>query len=280
MSAFVGVRIDVVRLSEYDENGFLGFQYDGFGEQASGVPAIEAMHTQGFFGRPLDPTLDAGGNLVHGCQMLRFGEGDKTFAVALHDARIIPALAQVRPGESVQYGPKNNFVRCHDDGRISQMCTDDGTENGKVIASEQGPNGWGWRGPWGKLTHDALGLHYLHASGARIDGGAISGLPAPLSALGSYWTIQAQVISLKGTAVMVGSGAYDPAAKATATLAVLSPVVTALQAVQAALAALVGIPSNSAAGAAVGAAAVAVAAAVTALGTGTVAIPARSVQVA
>ncbi len=314
------LHLDTIRGSFYDDDGFLGFQIDGDGDSTDGAPELEpqvapfdALHTYGFLSRPLDPAVDGGGHIERGALSLTLWEGSRGYSLALHDSRVVPALARCKGGESVQYGPKNNFIRCHDDGRISQMCTDDGTENGKVVAAEHGPSGFTWRGPWGKLTHDALGLHYLHTSGARLDGGAVSGLPAPLDALGSYWTLSAQIIELKGAVVQVGSGTFEPASKALALQVVLAAqaaadtaqaaadtaqaasntaTAAALAAIQAVLVTLNPTAAAASAGpvtaastalgatvAALGAAATALGAAVTAIGAGAVTIPAKSAQV-
>lgn len=301
------VHLDSIRLSEYDDDGFLGFQIDADGDTVDGAPELEAqvtpfeaLHVYGFLSRPLDPTTDGGGQVTGGSYGLTFWEGARGYSVALHDSRVVPALARTQKGESVQYGAANNFIRCHADGRISQMCTTDGTENGDMVACETGPDGFAWRAPWGTLTHNKYGFHYRHSSGARLDLGAISGLPAPLDQLGAYATLEAPIISLKGAAVKLGVGTFEPAAKALTLLAGLAPVAsahtadanamtllaTALTAIQAALAATVP-PVGAGTAAPIAAAVAALTAASTANGgaatgiTGlTVTMPAVAVTVA
>lgn len=294
MSAELRVRYDVVRLSAYDANGWLGLQCDAYGEGSSGLPGVEAVSPYGLASRPLDPAVDAGGQLKLGAGMLNFWEGPESFGLALHDPRLIPGLPQLEKGETAVYGAASNFTRYHADGRISAMCTTDGTDQGQSVAAEQGPNGYAWRGPWGKLTHDALGLHYLHVSGARLDIGAISGLPSPLDALSSYATLSAHIVTIGGSAVKVGSGAFEPAAKAIQTLALataeqgsLASLQTAVTALAAAVTALCAIPANSGASGAAAtattaaaAAAAAVASSAAALTIAGTALPAATVQVA
>lgn len=288
------VCLDNALLSEYDDNGFLGIQIDAYGEDKSGVGALEAINVLGLYSRPLDPQQDDSGDTGFASYTVTLWEGNDALAVPFSDPRSIPGFPQLQKGETIIYASAFNFVRLHADGRISTMCTTDGTANGEVIAFEVGPNGFALRGPWGKLTHDGLGLHFLHISGARLDLGAIAGLPAPLDAVQSYAQIKAHTVAVAGTAVTVGTGDFDPAAKATPTLEVFTAEQAAIAALQAtvnalaaAVTAITAIPLNSAAApaaaaavAAAAASASAVSASGTAVGTGTVTIPARSAQVA
>lgn len=266
------LHLDSIRFGEYDDDGFLGYQIDadGQGTDASSeleaqVTPFEALHPYGFLSRALEPDVDGGGQLQGGALSLTIWEGARGYSVALHDARVVPALARCKPGESVQYGPRNNFVRCHDDGRISAMCTDDGTEQGRSIYSEVGPNGFTWSGPWATLRHDALGVHYQHASGATFDVGGASGLPPPLGSLGSYFKVSAAIVAIKGQTVQLGTGTFEPPAKALTLQG-------ALNLVAASLTALGAVPQNGGASAAITAAVEAIAALTTTM-------PARSVQV-
>lgn len=281
MSANIKIRLDLVRLTEYDEDGFLGIQCDPDGDGSVGVPAYEFAGPFGLYSRPLDPELGADGTSVAlGSQLLTLVEGQEWTGIPLHDPRVVIQLPALQKGETIVHGSRYNFVRFHADGRISQMCTDDGTPNGKALIAEQAPDGWTWSAEWALLRNNALGLYYRHASGARIEAGSISGLPAPFGSLSSYAKLVAGLIEINGTAVQLGTGAFQPAAKATAALAVDGAIVTALQAVSAALAALGSVPQNGPASAAIATAATAIVAATSALAAGQVAVPALSVQVA
>lgn len=294
MSAPLKVRLDLVRFSTYDANGYLGLQYDAYGEEQSGVPDVEAFAPYGFWGRPLDPQLDANGEVVFGAHMLNLWEGAESFAIALGDPRLMPGLPQLEKGESLQHGASANFVRCHADGRVSTMCTSDGTANGQAVSSVVAPDGFSWVAQWAQLRHDALGLHYQHVSGATLDMGGVSGLPGPLAGPKSYCQISAVVISIKGTTVQLGTGAFDAAAKATPTLAVdtsqqsaivsLQATVTALSGAVTALTAILqnaaAAPAAAAAAAAVATSASATSASGSALSAATVTLPAKATQVA
>lgn len=292
--------LDVIRLSLYDDDGFLGYQIDADGDRVDGAPQLEAqvapfeaVHPYGFLSRIPAPDVDSGGQVIAGCLGLTGWEGARAYCLALHDSRVVPALARVKDGESVQYGPKNNFIRCHDDGRISTMCTDDGTENGQSIQAEHAPTGWTWSAPWGVQRNDASGFYYRHASGARLELGSIGGIPAPLDAAKSYCKVEAAIVTIRGTAVKLGTGTFDAAAKATQTLAVDSAQQSSIAALQATVLALSGAvsaltailtnaaaaPAAAAAVAAVATSASAVGASSAALSTATVALPAKSVQV-
>jgi phage baseplate assembly protein gpV len=104
--------------SEYDVDGFLGIQVDGFGEDESGVPPYETWHPFGFVGRPLDPDSDGS------CAVLIFFDGDEGFTVAMSDSRAAALIPPVKKGGSSQYAtPKALTTRSFDvhDG-------DDGTK--------------------------------------------------------------------------------------------------------------------------------------------------------
>lgn len=293
MSAQIQVRLKQVRFTDYDANGFLGIQCDAYGEQESGVPACEAKSPYGIYGRPPDPEV-AGPDVVFGAGVLELKDGDESYAFALHDPRLIPGFPQLKKGETVVYGPAFNFTRYHADGRISTMCTSDLTADGQMVAYEQGPDGWTWNAPWGIQRNDATGFHYRHASGARFDVGGISGVPAPLGAASSYWKLEAFLVSIKGVTVQLGTGAYEPAAKALVTLSVLAAQAAAdtaqaaaNAAVAAALSALGAIPANAAASGpcaaaatALGVATAAQSSAVSAIAASATTLPARSVSVA
>jgi hypothetical protein len=298
VSGSVTVQLDVVRYSAYDDNGFLGVQSDAYGEQESGIPDFECLGLSNFIGRPLDPQLDSAGEVEFGAHLLKLIEGKEWYGLPLYEPRTVPGLPALQKGEGLAFGPVFNFTRWHADGRISSMCTTDGTANGQRVFSELGPAGFVWAGPWAQLRHDALGVHYQHVSGASFDIGGISGVPAPLDRLSSYYTVTAAVISLRGTTVQLGVGTFEPAAKALTLLSVLaaqsaadaaqasadSLVAAALTAMQAVLSALPG--GGAAAGpvaaavAALSSASAAMNTAVTAITGATTTLPAKTTQVA
>lgn len=107
-----------------------------------------------------------------------------------------------------------SMSRQSDDGEHAWMTK---TAEGFSVISRVGKDGLEWVTPWGTMTFGPKGFHLRHVSGARIDLGAISGLPPPLDTLGSYATISAAMTHVEGTAVAIGTeaGVGEPLAKAT-----------------------------------------------------------------
>lgn len=276
----VRITLDDIRLSAYDDNGFLGYQIAALGEQASGFPDVEALHPYGFASRALDPEIDGNGDVVFGCQGLTIWEGSEAYSLALHDARKVPILASLQKGESLQYGPAGNFVRCHADGTVTRFATQDGTPNGQSIYDQVSPTGYLAKTPWNVVRYDATGFHLEHISGAHFDLGSIGGLPAPFDAFTTWCELQAHTIRIRGSAIQLGIGAgAEPVAKATTTLATLGSIASALEATATALTAITAITANSAAGPAVTAAGVAIAAAAAAITAAAGTLPSTSTTV-
>ncbi len=246
---FEGIQLGTATWSGIDPvNGFHAVQVDGLGEP--GVKADQLYHPYGFLSRPLDREPKTG----RGCSVFWYSKGSsERLAWLANDPRVQALLPEILPGESFQYGAKGQFVRCHPDGKISTFTTDDATPNGKSVYSQVAPTGFTRVAPWGRETFDANGFHVKHVSGARIDLGAIAGLPPPLEALSSYFTVSAQMLRLEGSTVSIGpaGGAGMPAAKATvaqasdaAILAGLQATLLGLEAVLTALGGVGGLTTN------------------------------------
>lgn len=308
----VKIYLETVRSSDYDDDGFLGIQVDGDGKPANTnaeaeapneprVATYEALWPLGMGARPLDPDTDEDGKAETGCLSLSLMEGSTGYSLPLHDARTVPILATLKPGESVLYGHAFNFFRCHEDGRASRMTTADGTKDGQTVFDQIGREGYLQKTPWSIHRVDETGYFYRHESGALVHGGSLGGLPSPLNAIAaSYWEFQSGTFTVKSSAIKLGSGgAYEPVTKALVALEVLGLLATAgaaqatadtavaatLNAILADLTTLLG-PGNPTATAPVGAATVALGLAVVAHGTAAagvaaaaVTLPARSVQV-
>jgi hypothetical protein len=276
--AFVGITFELgqVQLTEYDAKDVLSAQPDGLGE-SPGISSQQVHHFLGLVARPSDPDLGPDGQPLEGAGGLALigKDGPDRFIIPLGDPRDLAKLPIAKKGERILYGPAANFVRLQADGGITAFTTTDGTLNGKSVYCRVSPTGFLMFAPWGKLSFDDNGFHMLHSSGARIDAGAIGGLPAPLDQLGSYLKLAAASVQVEAAIVALGTaaGASDAAARATPTVTALQSVSTALLAVQAALSALAAVPANSAAGAAVAASGTAVGAAVTVIGSTPVSIP-------
>ena len=258
--------------SGYDDDDFPAVQPDAHGE----MTMFELHHPAGLMTMPADPTADGvGQTMIYGYK------GPDGFAWLLNDPRIQGKLPRLKPNESYLYGPLGNGVRCHADGTISTFTTDQSPDQ-KSVFWQVRPNAFRQIAPWGSIQFDANGWHLKHVSQARIDLGAIDGLPAPLDALSSYITLSAATINLQATLLALGSasGASDPPAKSTPLLAALGAISTALGAIQTTLAALVGTGTGPGAPAAITASATAVGAAETAIAAGQITIPATGVTVA
>lgn len=229
------LQLGIATFSGIDETGFIAVQIDAFGENKSGVSPYPLSHSYGFAARPL-PLRNG-----KGCGTYYWQKGSSEgFAWLANDPLVQALLPEIQPGESFHYGPTGQFVRCHADGRISIFTTDDATPNGRSVYSQVGPKGFTRVAPWGRETFDPNGFHLLHVSGARIDLGAVGGLPVPLDALNSYVTLSAQMLRLEGAVVSIGpaDGVGMPAAKATIAQASDTEIVVAIDAIMLALEAL------------------------------------------
>lgn len=219
-------RLHTVTYSEVDANGFIGIQFDGFGEQNSGVPTVETHHPFGLMANPPEPDI----NGEFSCLALVGWDGDTPHAWLCADPRSRVVLPVLQKGEVLLYGCAGNCVRMHKDGRISLFTTDDNTPNGKLVSLQVKPDGFLFSTPWGKITFDATGFHVLHSSGAAIDLGAIGGLPPPLDEISSYVKLTAGMVQTEASIISNGTvaGVPDAATKATPLVAVLGALSTAL----------------------------------------------------
>jgi hypothetical protein len=100
-----------VTLSENDDNGFIGVQFDAFGEQESGMPTVELHHAFGFRSMARDPDVDSDGEIKQGCQVQIAEDGDERHAWLAGDARFIASLPRGTKGGSHQYGVTANGAK-------------------------------------------------------------------------------------------------------------------------------------------------------------------------
>lgn len=168
-----------------------------------------------------------------------FKTGGTDYAFAGRDVRALAIAGNLKDGESCAYaslGAARTLYKA--DGRVVNYTTDDNTDQGHAIYSSVETTGFVRVCPWGRETFDEKGYHLLHASGARVDLGGISGMPAPLSALSSYATISAQMVRIEGAAISLGTavGIPEPVAKATTLYALLQAISATLSTVSTALA--------------------------------------------
>lgn len=118
---YLDIRCDLVRLTEYDANGFLGVQVDAYGEadtdgKPPGLPSVEAWHPYGAYGRPPDPDVDDGGNIKFSCATVTLWEGkSEAYALFLNDPRVQPKLPLLPKGGSATYGADGSFASFNPD---------------------------------------------------------------------------------------------------------------------------------------------------------------------
>jgi hypothetical protein len=270
-----------IQFTEYDEDSEALKAQPDAGGMAPRLASEQVHHFLGVASRPNDPELGPNGKPLDGSGSLALigKDGTDRFIIPLGDPRDLAKLPRLKKGERMLYGPAANFARCHADGSVTTFTTTDGTLNGKSVYAQVRPDGILWVAPWGKLSFDANGFHMLHSSGARMDAGAIGGLPSPLDQLGSYFKIAAASVQIEGAIVAIGTaaGASDAAARATPTVAALAAIAGALTAIQEAMVAMgpALVPGQPATLAAtkIATAAVAVSSAVSVIGSAPTTIP-------
>lgn len=189
------------------------------GQDAQDLGELPVWYPCGFAGAPRDGVQGA-------------LDTDLNAIVGFRDTALGDLFGVLKSGESIQYGPKQNFVRCKADGSVTAFTTTDGTKDGPSVYSAVRPAEFVRFAPWGTERFDAGGWHLRTHTGAEIHMGGI-GAPAPLDSLGSYVTLKAAMASIQATAITLGSpsGVAEPAAKATAlheTLVAMQAAITAL----------------------------------------------------
>lgn len=235
----LAIELGTVLGSEYDDDGFLGLQIDPMAnDPASAVASTIESHTPyGFFCRPPETERDGNGTVIMGARAMFTRDGAEQHAWPLEDPRIVALLPAAKPGESGFHGPTSNFIRCHQDGRVSMYTTHDGTPNGFTIMRGVDPDdqlgGIVDFSPWGSTRLNATGFHVNTVGGAYLDMGGIGGFPAPVSSeIGSYFIAEADSVALRAKAVSLGPGpSWDNVVLATP----IAGIVTALQDILASL---------------------------------------------
>lgn len=220
----------------YDENGFLtaSIEVPTAGEE-SGADPFELHHPYGFASRPPDAT-ETDGCAIGFCYI-----GSAGHAIAFGDTRKTKKLALLNKGESMQYGPTGNFIRCSDDGAISMFTSsspDGDVQTAKPsVFFEIRPKAMRFTAPWGRQWFDNTGFHVFHTSGGQMHLGAISGLPAPFDTMLSYIDFKAATVRAATNSFDIGN---NPLTKDH--LAHASPLILAIQQIFNALVAMANTP--------------------------------------
>ena len=233
MSADKSWGIECGTLSAYDADGFLGIQTDVDGSEGSGgtsnagaspvapsggAPEYETIMPGGIVHRPLDPAIDASGNVntAQAAQVLTFREGGRVWSMPLGDPRVVAILPTVEKGGTVVYSGCGSFLRLFgsgsNQGRISLFTTDDGTTDGYSVGVDIKPQSVTWIYPEGsKHTVDPSGFEWVDASGARMSLGTLSGaLPmvdAAFAVMADSCTLDGELVNLGRASAALGRGA-------------------------------------------------------------------------
>jgi hypothetical protein len=113
MSADVEIEARTTTLT-VNEEGFIGYQTDGYGEGESGLATADHMQPFGFLSRPLDPDADG-----TGASCLYILRGNETIVLPGYDARALSKIPVLKKGASVQHNALGGFAHFENDGTNS-----------------------------------------------------------------------------------------------------------------------------------------------------------------
>lgn len=199
----------------------------------------EVHFPYGLFARAPDPKRSASGEVeaTGAATALYWVDSYDLHVMPLEDPRAVDRLPTLKQGETCLYAQAGQFIRLHEDGSISLATTDKGGKlEGRPVTLQIGPTGLFFAADWGRLVFDKTGFHAVTTSGARIDLGPISGLPAPLDALSTMAVLKAGTITLDAASVsMGGAGIPDTVPKYTPLFAYLSALTAQLTTLTAAV---------------------------------------------
>lgn len=264
--SLVGFRLEGSRLTTYDANGFLGVQFDGYGDTGAGLVDVEVFRPIGIFGRPPAAALDANGEVTFTSWALSLWDGDDlTGALVLNDPRVQSKLPEVS---------EEGGAGLH--GFDGAWCLFDSEKHTYTLYQpiEFDSSGTPTKAHLLTIGLDGNGtpiVELVHANGQSV---TMLGDAFVLSSndgssrfeLGAGGAITA-VGNMQCTGGIAAGALPLPLLKAAPAISHLGTVQTALTAVQGALSALAAIPVNSAAGTAITAAGVAIGVALSSLST-------------
>lgn len=209
-SSILKIGIDILATALDSVTGLITAQLGDVVEEQAESQAAKWVQHVGFASRPAIPTPQNAA-----AQAYCITQSDYDICIASSDQRTSAMYGQLKDGETSLFASTGQ-ARCmaKADGSISLMTTSDNTKDGAMVAIRVLPTAIQFIAPWGKLVFDATGLHVLTLAGARLDLGAMIGLPAPLSSLSSYATISAGIVNCDGSSVNLGpsTGVFSPAA--------------------------------------------------------------------
>lgn len=222
----LAVGVDILTSRQDDATGTLLLQTGDVLAGTTESDDCEFYQQPGFASRPAVPTPGQAA-----AQAVVVRQSDHDVVIAVRDPRSQAIYGNLAAGESCLYAPASQArVMLKADGGVVIYTTDDNTKDGRGIYFKISPTkGLEYSCPWGRMNFGPLGFHVVHSGGARIDLGAVGGLPGPLASLGSYAKLEGGITSIKGGAVSLGTdgGAANEAA-VTALASYLASLVTAL----------------------------------------------------
>lgn len=111
MESHTSIELTTGRFTEYDDDGFLNLQIDGFFAPGLGGTGLEeVLHPWGFDGRVPDQDAGPAGTGGLGCWTLVHNDGTQTRCVQLNDPRMAPVLPPLEKGSSRQYGATGSRI--------------------------------------------------------------------------------------------------------------------------------------------------------------------------
>ena len=232
----------VAASSSYDADGYLSVGIDQYGN--TGADPVELHHQFGFACRPLDPQVDSLGNVTNGCTMKVWTEGSRKHGMPLGDPSVVPNLALLGKGDSMQYSASGSFWKLTgqgvNKGRIAGSTSDtNGFDMGFVMDPTSGHSLFG---RYGQMSFGPTGWRLRTLAGPTITVGGVTG--PGLGPAGQFISMRAGTVRLLApTVVLGGKGIRSPVALATPLAAALATVSTALQSVATALTALGATPA-------------------------------------
>jgi hypothetical protein len=246
----ISLDIGICVLTEYDADGFIGVQYDAYGEDKSSAPRVWLQHFYGCISRPLQAD-DAGG-----CVLLYERDGAEGNAWLGYDKRVQAKIPTVKLGGVALYDSNGSFQSFDPETRTvtlyvpyaegkAHLVTVGNDGNGEALVKMASGTGLAVRmlGEVMTLTNadgssyatlDALGFTvfgpFKAASGADLGGPA----SMPLAKFAEFASAVSTIVQALVAAGVAGAAATGPAA-GVAIAAALTQAATALQAAAAAM---------------------------------------------
>ena len=173
----------------------------------------------GFASMPAAPTQGAAS-----CQGIAIKHSDRDMCFAARDLRSATIYGNLKPGDSAVYETGSATAISlwkAADKSVNHMTAD---ANGNSIFRRMSPTEDRFWAPWGSQWHDATGWHLRDHGGGKIDLTAL-GMPAPLNAFNSVFTVSADVIHLDAALLSLGrntAGTATPVLQAIPTQVVMT----------------------------------------------------------